>query len=131
MTPKRNGALARDCATSAGIIASSQGRATAAPNAPRRNVRRDRCFLVMIMAALSIRLKPDSTFLSHPGRWFGLQTRTHLERGTLDDPANYRLQRVIPWRRFFDDSANYGHIRRLHAAPQGVGHDSLDRKSVV
>ncbi len=34
-------------------MASSQGSATVAPNAPRRKVRRDRCFFVMIMAALS------------------------------------------------------------------------------
>src|SRR5688500_11734994 len=109
-------------------MASSQGSATAAPNAPRMNVRRDRCFFVTIMAALSLRLKPDATLLSHPGCRIRFQARTHLERGTLDDPANYRLQRVIPLRRFFDDSADYGHIRRLHASAQRVGHDSLGQR---
>jgi hypothetical protein len=44
-------AAVRDCAVSAGTIASSIGSAIAAPNVPRMKVRRDRCFFVMIMVA--------------------------------------------------------------------------------
>ena len=58
MAPKRIGrALA--CAESAGIMASRKGIAITVPRAPRRNVRRGRCFLVTI-----IRLAP----------WAGLKT---------------------------------------------------------
>ena len=38
-------------AESAGIMASRNGSATVAPIAPRTNVRRERCFFVMIMAS--------------------------------------------------------------------------------
>ena len=54
MAPNRNGerAAVRDCAVSAGTIASSSGSAIVAPKAPRMNVRRDRCFFVMIMTTV-------------------------------------------------------------------------------
>ena len=49
------------CAVSAGTMASSRGSAIAAPKVPRRNVRRDECFFVMIMAAWpSLRRDCDS-----------------------------------------------------------------------
>ncbi len=51
---ERRAAAVRAWAVSAGTIASRNGSATAAPNAPRRNVRRDRCFLVMNMATPSL-----------------------------------------------------------------------------
>jgi len=38
-------------AVSAGTIASSMGSATMVPTVPLRNVRRDRCFFVMIIFA--------------------------------------------------------------------------------
>ena len=41
-------------------MASSQGRATVAPKAPRMNVRRERCFFVMIIG-IFFRLKADTT----------------------------------------------------------------------
>ena len=47
--PNRNGELAASRAERAGVIASSIGSAIVAPNAPRMNVRRDRCFFVMII----------------------------------------------------------------------------------
>src|SRR5437667_2669817 len=54
MNPRWGVGRAAVCARAvhAGIIASSKGRPTAMP-APRRNVRRERCFLVMNMSSKS------------------------------------------------------------------------------
>src|SRR5262245_43102442 len=53
-TPIRNGVAAvLVFADNAGAIASSIGSAIVAPKAPRRKVRRDRCFFVMIIVVYS------------------------------------------------------------------------------
>ena len=78
--PERRGCAAvLACAVSAGTIASSSGSATAAPNVPRMNVRRDRCFFVMIMATVPLAC---ATLLTVSA---GSSARPHLERRALDD----------------------------------------------
>jgi hypothetical protein len=58
MNPMRGFGLAAVWASAvqAGIIASSRGRPTVTP-APRRNVRRERCILVMNITELLLRLE--------------------------------------------------------------------------
>src|SRR5262245_48494495 len=76
-------AAVRACAVSAGTIASRKGSATVAPNVPTRNVRRDKCFLVMNMATpVSVSLR-DSLLSGLPG------FHSHLERRTFDDALDH------------------------------------------
>ena len=105
--------------SSAGTIASSSGSAIAAPNVPRRNVRRDRCFFVMIMATAPSLVRPLLD-------WFGrLQPRPHLERRALDDAVNDRREAVVVLRRLLHDAPDDRHIGRLEAAAQRVGQHPL------
>src|SRR5262245_6024069 len=83
-----------DSAVDAGIMASNKGSPTATP-APRRNVRRESCFLVMNMDT-------PSNFRHYPQRHRGIsrcpcvsvvypsvalrRNLTHLERRALHDP---------------------------------------------
>src|SRR4026209_906960 len=115
MAPNRNGVLAAVCAwaVSAGTIASSMGSAIAAPNVPRRNVRRDRCFFVMIMAAVPSLRNADRAFqrLCDSARGFcRLKPGPHLEWRGFDDAQNDRFKAVIIGSRLLDDAANDWHV---------------------
>src|SRR5262245_46502771 len=130
MAPNRNGVFAAvlPWAVRAGTIASSMGSAIAAPKVPRRNVRRDRCFFVMIMAALPSLRNADWAFLRlcNSGRGFGrLQPGAHLKWRAFNDALDDGFETVIIGTGFLDDAANDGHVRRLDAAPEGVGHHPL------
>src|SRR4026209_1003217 len=134
MAPNRNGVLAAVCAwaVSAGTIASSMGSAIAAPKVPRRNVRRDRCFFVMIMAAVPSLRNADSAFqrLCDSARGFcRFQPGPHLEWRALDDALDDGFETVIIGCRFLDNAANDEHIRWLDASTQGVGHQPLGENS--
>src|SRR5215475_15104534 len=94
-------------AVCAGIIASSSGSPTATP-APRRNVRRDKCFLVMnIIGSLITR---------------NLLRSPHLERRAVNDTQHDRRKLVIVLGRNPDDLPYGRHIVILEFAPQREHH---------
>ena len=111
----------RDCAVSAGTIASSRGSATAAPKVPRRNVRRDRCFFVMIMCYCGHFRSCDA--VDGFGR---LQFGPHLERRALDDAHDDRREAIVVLRRFLTIAPDDGHVGRLDA--RGPAHRSASAR---
>src|SRR5215510_11438331 len=130
MAPKRKGVFAavRAWAVRAGTIASSMGSAIAAPKVPRKNVRRDRCFFVMIMAAVPSLRNADraSLRLCDSGRGFcRLQPGPHLEWRAFDDALNDRFETIASSCVLLNNAANDGHIRWFHASTQGVGQHPL------
>src|SRR5436189_4550634 len=88
MPTKRCGRLAATVcanAVAAGIIESSSGRPSIMP-APRRNVRRGKCFLVR------------NIYLVSPGRGRFLRLHVHLERFALHDVEHERRESVVAFR---------------------------------
>src|SRR5688572_18805919 len=126
--PKRNGvAAAFDCAPNAGVIASSIGSAIVAPKAPRRKVRRDRCFFVMIIVSLPwAASRPYSCRLSYSFAGFsGFQTRPHLKRRACNNLVNDRTETVSVHSRLLHDTPDDRHVRRFQSATQSVHHHTL------
>src|SRR6186713_2656697 len=104
MKPMRGEGAAAVCARAvpAGIIASSSGSAIVTP-APRRKVRRDKCFFVMNMCFLLLGLRV-------------------LEWCALHDSHNDRRKAVIVFRRIAHDFADCRHIVVLDISTKGVSH---------
>src|ERR1700747_3760690 len=98
MAPKRRTGFAGGA--KGGGIESSRGRATAAPM-PRRMARRDRDLLVMNI----------------------LRRAPLLEWNAVDDTEDDGRETVV--RRMADDLADHGHVVRLEAAAECVGHQLL------
>src|SRR5690349_24973088 len=99
----------------------------AAPRAPRRNVRRGRCFLVMNIATLLlVRLRATRFGGAYGGRgrrWLDVsigQFRPHLERVALHNSEQDCLHCVVLPGRAPDDVSNDGHINGLEPTTQGV-----------
>src|SRR5207247_141310 len=93
---------ALDCADNAGVMAWRKGRATAAP-APRRNVRRDRCFFVMIIDPMGltplstyvrIRVPTRALFSSH---FVAAEPRTSLPPLRGSSRARHEDHGLQPW----------------------------------
>src|SRR5262245_4308314 len=103
MNPMCGVTFAAVCARAvcAGIIASSSGSPTATP-APRRNVRRDKCFLVMnIIGSLIAR---------------NLFRSPHPELRAVNDTQHDRRKLVVVLGRIADDLPDGGHIVILEFA---------------
>src|SRR3989337_494302 len=126
MAPNRNGALAAVWlwAVIAGTIAARKGSATAAPMVPRKNVRRDRCFFVMIIAPPpSVNLRDFVSSLN----WTDLGP--HLERHALDDPHDDRLEAIVVLRRVLHDAPDNGHIGGFEPPAQRVDQQVLGHRA--
>src|SRR5262245_10060278 len=107
-----------DCAVRAGAIASSIGSAIVAPNAPRRKVRRDRCFFVMIICLLHSWAvdRPYGCRSGHSVAGLsGFQARPHLERLAFDNSVDDGAEAVAILSRLPDDAAYDRHIGRFEA----------------
>src|SRR3954447_14946238 len=105
MNPARDGAAAAfdASAEAAGTMASSIGSASVAPT-PRRNVRRDRCILVMNIRPLVL----------------SARCRRHLERYAANDTRNEGGKPVILAPGVPHDLSHGRHVLRREAAADGV-----------
>src|SRR5579863_6615218 len=106
-------------AVAAGIIASSNGSASAAP-LPLRIVRREMCLLVINMFAVFLLISLARSPLLALG-----QFHIHLERSALHDPHDDGRKLVFIARRIAYDRPYGRHILILHAASQRVGQHLL------
>src|SRR5262249_5560425 len=127
MNPRRGLGDAAVCASAvhAGTIASSRGRPMATP-APRRNVRRDRCFFVMNIRQLHGSRPTPPCGISHisPRRHllYFLRHFPHLKRHALHNAHNDGREPVVVTRRVTDDASDDGHVIVFDASTQGIAH---------
>src|SRR5262245_49427495 len=126
-----------DRAVEAGIMASNNGRLTAAP-APRRNKRRDRCFLVMNMVTPSrYGMNHRDTETQRRAVWTRAsvplclcgsssvalrRNLTHLERRALHNPHHDGRKASVFSCRIAHDLADCRHVVILDAAAERVHH---------
>src|ERR1700681_2258541 len=107
MAPIRRGGLAAvlPMSANAGTMPSSHGNASDAPR-PRRTVRRDRCFLVIILMSLAT---PSSELRRRAvdGHVWLLRLRDpHSKWRAVDQPQNQGRPSVVTGRRVPDDPAD-------------------------
>src|SRR5262245_46392363 len=119
-------------AVAAGTIESRSGSASVTP-APRRNVRRERCFLEMNMAIDPCNSKCKIQNAKRDARsrvqfafcilHFALLILRplHSERHTLNDARDERREAVVLTGRVANDGAHGRHVEVLDAPAQGVG----------
>src|SRR4029079_19274206 len=84
----------------AGTMASRNGSASVAPTLPRKNIRREMCFRVINMSAVSL-------------------LDSHLERAALHDTGHERRKLVALPGGFPDHRSYDGHIGVFEAPPAG------------
>src|SRR6185503_168541 len=122
MHPRRVFGEAADCANAvaAGTIESRSGSASVTP-APRRNVRRERCFLVMNMAIVPCNAKCKIQNANNPALLsafcifhLALLSSFHLKRDALHDPGDERREAVVLTSRVANDGAHGGHVEVVH-----------------
>src|SRR5688572_3477409 len=97
-----------------GIMASSSGRPTATP-APRRKVRRERCFFVMYIATPQADLKVGLY------RLFGCRF-PHLKRRALHNPHHDRREAIVVAGSVAHDLPHGRHVVVLDASTESIRH---------
>src|SRR6266446_4252997 len=120
MNPQRAIGLAAVFASGvwAGTMDSRNGNATATP-APRRKVRRDKCFFVMNIGAASLIIVSSCYLISFLFRVFRL-FHLHLERSAFDDSENERRKLIVSAGGISKDRADNRHVVILDSTAEAV-----------
>src|SRR5215510_5715835 len=96
---------------------SRNGNAMVTP-APRKKVRRDKCFFVMTIMTSSGRFHRYSQFLLY----------FHLERRAFDYSQNQRRKTIIAASRVLNDRSHGRHIVILHSAARTISQKHLSHR---